>query len=208
MAFAHARYGFLLRNIPVDSAGKFSATMTADAFVVLAAALYLGLETKVSWPGPAFSIPATPVISVVGDALSSVAFRAVAISASFMAVSGNCSGREKSRQDRRGRPSLRRLLYCSNLLLELYCSNSVTCLVSGAPPLRRRFAAPITAITVSDVSASRGTKTRCVFERRSGGFSRKPSAGFWVRSFGRMPSIMSLSLNFRRTQRPSVRGRV
>src|SRR5260221_599100 len=47
-----------------------------------------------------------------------------------------------------------------------------------------------------------------VFERRSGGFIRNPSAGFCVRSLGKMPSITSLSLNFRRTQRPSVRGRV
>ena len=51
MAFAQARYGFWLRNMPVDMAGKFSATMTAEALVVFAAALYLGLETKVSWPG-------------------------------------------------------------------------------------------------------------------------------------------------------------
>ena len=80
MAFAQARYGFLLRNIPVDRAGKFSATITADAFVVFAAALYLGLETKVSCPGPACSMPATPVISVVGEAFSTRALRAVAIS--------------------------------------------------------------------------------------------------------------------------------
>src|ERR1700676_3518869 len=91
MALAHARYGFLLRSIPVDISGKFSATITADAFVVFAAALYLGFETKVSWPGAACSMPATPVISVVGWALSMRAFRALAMSASFMAVSGNCS---------------------------------------------------------------------------------------------------------------------
>src|SRR6266404_9448090 len=87
MAFAQARYGFLLRSIPVVMAGKFSATITADAFVVFAAALYLGLETKVSWPGAACSMPDTPVISVVGEAFSTVAFRALAISDSFMAVS-------------------------------------------------------------------------------------------------------------------------
>src|SRR5216683_6144044 len=88
MAFAQARYGFLLRSIPALMAGKFSATITADAFVVLAAALYLGLDTKVSWPWPACSMPATPVISVSGEALSRLAFRAVAMSDSFMAVSG------------------------------------------------------------------------------------------------------------------------
>src|SRR5208282_3654020 len=88
MAFAHARYGFLLRSIPVDMAGKFSATITAEAFVVFAAALYLGLETKVSWPGCACSMPATPVISVLGWALSMRASRALAMSDSFMAVSG------------------------------------------------------------------------------------------------------------------------
>src|SRR5208337_4233238 len=87
MAFAQARYGFLLRSIAVEMAGKFSATMTADAFVVFAAALYLGLDTKVSCPGPACSMPATPVISVSGEAFSRRAFRAVAMSASFMAVS-------------------------------------------------------------------------------------------------------------------------
>src|SRR2546429_9894036 len=87
MAFAQARYGFLLRSIPVLMEGKFSATITADAFVVFAAALYLGLETKVSWPGAACSIPATPVISVFGWALSMGASRALAMSASFMAGS-------------------------------------------------------------------------------------------------------------------------
>src|SRR5580692_3750577 len=92
MALAQARYGFLLRSIPVSMTGKFSATMTADAFVVLAAALYLGLETKVRWPRAACSIPATPVISVSGAALSRWALRAFAMSDSLMAVSGNCSG--------------------------------------------------------------------------------------------------------------------
>src|SRR5467141_873402 len=87
MALAQARYGFLLRSIPVDISGKFSSTITADAFVIFAAALYLGLETKVSWPGAACSMPATPVISVVGEALSRRASRALAMSASFMAVS-------------------------------------------------------------------------------------------------------------------------
>src|SRR5260370_23918950 len=36
---------------------------------------------------------ATPVISVLGEALSRLVFRALAMSDSFMAVSGNCSGR-------------------------------------------------------------------------------------------------------------------
>src|SRR6266446_4394357 len=72
MALAQARYGFLLRSIPVEMAGKFSATMTAEALVVFAAALYLGFDTKVNWPGAAFSMPA---------------FRALAMSDSFMAVS-------------------------------------------------------------------------------------------------------------------------
>src|SRR5580658_2641852 len=84
MALAQARYGFLLRNIPLAMAGKLSATITAEALVVFAAALYLGLETKVSWPRSAVSIPATPVISVSGDALSMRASRALAMSASFM----------------------------------------------------------------------------------------------------------------------------
>src|ERR1700687_3898256 len=69
-------------------AGKFSATMTAEAEVVLAAALYLGLDTKVNWPGPACSIPATAVISVSGEALSRRALRAFAMSGSFIEESG------------------------------------------------------------------------------------------------------------------------
>src|ERR1700687_3606141 len=91
MAFAQAKYGFLLRSIPVVMSGKFSVAISADAFVVFAAALYLGFETKVSWPWPACSMPDTPVISVLGEALSRRAFRALAMSASFMAVSGDCS---------------------------------------------------------------------------------------------------------------------
>src|SRR5260370_37979254 len=93
MALAQARYGFLLRSIPVEMEGKFSATITAAAFVVFAAALYFGFETKVSWPGAACSMAATPVISVLGEALSRLVFRALAMSDSFMAVSGDCRGR-------------------------------------------------------------------------------------------------------------------
>src|SRR5260370_32676795 len=93
MALAQARYGFLLRSIPVEMEGKFSATITAAAVVVFAADLYFGFETKVSWPGAACSMAATPVISVLGEALSRLVFRALAMSDSFMAVSGNCSGR-------------------------------------------------------------------------------------------------------------------
>src|SRR2546425_7031513 len=92
MAFAQARYGFLLRSIPVLMEGKFSATITADAFVVLAAALYLGFETKVSWPGAACSMPATPLFSGFGWALSMRASKALAMSANFMAVSGGVYG--------------------------------------------------------------------------------------------------------------------
>src|SRR5208337_4577844 len=92
MAFAQARYGFLLRSMPVAMAGKFSPTITAEAFVRFAAALYFGFDTKVNWPGLACSMPATPVISVSGRAFSRVAFRAWAIADSFMACLGNCSG--------------------------------------------------------------------------------------------------------------------
>src|ERR1700687_1735806 len=92
MAFAQARYGFLLRSIPVEMAGKFSATITAEALVIFAAALYLGLDTKVSWPGPARSMRATPVISVSGEAFSRRALRAEAMSASFIVwVRENCN---------------------------------------------------------------------------------------------------------------------
>src|SRR5208282_633091 len=97
MALAHAKYGFLLRNIPAGMAGKSSETMTAEARVVFAAALYLGFETKVKWPGAAVSIPATPVISVSGGAFSSGVFKAWAMSDSFMAVTVNCSGSGRDR---------------------------------------------------------------------------------------------------------------
>src|ERR1019366_2913762 len=70
--------------MPVAIAGKSSATITAAAAVVLAAAAYLGLATKVICPGPASSIPVTPVISASGSAFSSVAPSAEAISASFI----------------------------------------------------------------------------------------------------------------------------
>src|SRR6266576_2916351 len=65
-------------------AGKSSETITADARVVLARDPYLGLEMNVSSPGPAVSIPATPVISVSGGLFSRRAPSLEAISASFM----------------------------------------------------------------------------------------------------------------------------
>ena len=136
MAFAQARYGFWARSMPVEMAGKFSATITAEAFVVFAALLYLGLETKVSWPGAACSMPATPVISVAGSALSRLAFRAWAMSDSFISgVSENCSGMLA-----RGGGGLTVRGYCRAPLgwtaeggcpYASYCSNSVTCLASG-----------------------------------------------------------------------------
>src|SRR5258707_15672762 len=93
MALAQARYGFLLRSIPVELEGKFSTTITAAAFVVFAAALYFGFETKVSWPGAACSMAATPVISVLGEALSRLVVRALAMSDSVMAGYGDWCGR-------------------------------------------------------------------------------------------------------------------
>src|SRR5713226_4550728 len=121
MAFAQARYGFLLRSIPA----------------VMAAELYLGLDTKVSWPWPACSMPATPVISVSGEALSRLAFRAVAMSDSFMAVSGIVA--EGGREDVEGSYFVAGAELRSAWTDECvrpyasYCSNSVTCLVSGCP---------------------------------------------------------------------------
>src|SRR5208337_1639637 len=84
MALAKARYGFLLRSMPVEMAGKSSETITAEAEVVLAAAAYFGLAMNVIWPAEASSIPATPVISTSGSPFSRVAPRANAISASFI----------------------------------------------------------------------------------------------------------------------------
>src|ERR1700690_3058374 len=94
MALAQARYGFWLRSMPVDMAGKFSATITAEAFVVFAAALYFGFDTKVSWPGPACSMPATAVISVSGDAFSSVAPRALEIWSRFIRMHLSRNGKQ------------------------------------------------------------------------------------------------------------------
>ncbi len=48
---------------------------------------------------------------------------------------------------------------CAEKLYEL-SPNNCTCRVSDGMPLRRRRVAPITASTVSDSSASRGTKIR------------------------------------------------
>ena len=70
--------------MPPGIAGKSSETITAEAEVVLAAAAYLGLATKVICPAAASSMPATPVISVSGSAFSSEAPSAEAISESFI----------------------------------------------------------------------------------------------------------------------------
>ena len=57
--------------------------------------------------------------------------------------------------------------YCPN-----YSPNIGTCRVSVGSPFLRRRVAPITASTISDSKAVRGTKMRCVLERRSGGLIR------------------------------------
>src|SRR5947207_1221380 len=67
-------------------AGESSPTITAAALVERAAAAYLGFETKVSSPGPACSIPFTPVISESGEPFSRRTFRAEAIAESFMVI--------------------------------------------------------------------------------------------------------------------------
>jgi hypothetical protein len=55
---------------------------------------------------------------------------------------------------------------------ERYSSNMGTWRWSSVGPRRGRRVAPITARTVSDSRAVRGTKMRWVFERWSGGFTR------------------------------------
>src|SRR5208282_5872069 len=65
-------------------AGKSSETITAEAEVVLAAAAYFGLATKLICPATASSIPATPVISASGSPFCSVAPSTDAISDSFI----------------------------------------------------------------------------------------------------------------------------
>src|SRR5207249_6808336 len=89
-----------------------------------------------------------------------------------------------------------------------YSPNNWTWRVSMTAHLRRRRVAPITASTVRDDSALRGTKIRWVLDRRSGGLIRNPSAVVSERSLGIMPSRTSLSLNLSLTQSPSVRGRL
>src|SRR6266566_4023315 len=84
MACANVRYGFLLRSIAVDRAGKSSARIIADALVVRAFAAYFGLARNVICPAPASSIPATPVISRSGEPFSTRALRVEAMSASFI----------------------------------------------------------------------------------------------------------------------------
>jgi hypothetical protein len=59
-----------------------------------------------------------------------------------------------------------------NLLFEGYSSNMGTWRWSSVGPRRGRRVAPITARTVSDSRAVRGTKMRWVLERWSGGFTR------------------------------------
>src|SRR5947209_19066369 len=61
--------------------------MIAEARVVRAAAAYLGFEMNVSSPGPACSIPLSPVISVSGDPFSRRTCSAAAMAESFMDMS-------------------------------------------------------------------------------------------------------------------------
>src|SRR5439155_22933622 len=87
----------LLRSIAVDRAGKSSARIIADAFVVRAAAAYFGLARNVICPAPASSIPDTPVISRSDEPFSRRELRVEAMSASFIVnphkvQNGDCSG--------------------------------------------------------------------------------------------------------------------
>src|SRR5205823_14139479 len=99
----------------VEIGGKSLATITAAALVFRAAAAYLGLATNVSWPGPALSIPATPVIAGSGEPDSSRKPSAAATSESFIALCGQIvkesqrnsrfkAARTSSRQDKYPRP--------------------------------------------------------------------------------------------------------
>src|ERR1700677_1794698 len=80
---ANARYGLAIRRVAAAIGSKFSVTRTAPALVGRANGVYFGLATKVSCPGPAFSIPSTPVISCSWSPWH-VAPRRRASSASFM----------------------------------------------------------------------------------------------------------------------------
>src|SRR6266567_5793803 len=93
-------------------AGKSSPTITAEAFVVRAAAEYLGLETKVRSPGPACSIPLSPAISVSGEPLSRRASSAEAIAESFMIG----------------------VMECESIVHQTHCGISTQVAECGSPP--------------------------------------------------------------------------
>src|SRR5215813_622149 len=62
--------------------------MTAEPRVLRAAEAYFGLATKVRWPGPAASIPATPMISGSREPGSRCSLIAAATSDSFIGLCG------------------------------------------------------------------------------------------------------------------------
>src|ERR1017187_3297013 len=56
-----------MRRVAAAIGSNAGSTRTAVACVVRASGVYLGLATKVSWPGPATSRPAAEVISASGS---------------------------------------------------------------------------------------------------------------------------------------------
>ena len=90
-ARANDRYGSFTRSVAAVIAGKSSATITAEALVVRAACAYLGFDTNVNSPGPASSIPLSPLISISEDGFSRRACNAEAIAESFMSLGGDAN---------------------------------------------------------------------------------------------------------------------
>src|SRR5215467_5788683 len=70
-----------------------------------------------------------------------------------------------------------------------------------------RVAPPITATISNSVKDVRGSQTRCVLPRVSGGVRKKPSESSSPILFSDRPSNASPSFKRRRSQRPSPRGR-
>ena len=60
-----------MRSVAAGISAKSGSTMTAEALVVVAWEMYLGLETKVTSPGCAVSMAATPWIWTLGSPCNS-----------------------------------------------------------------------------------------------------------------------------------------
>ena len=150
-----------MRSVAAEIVGNISLTITAEAFVVLAAAAYFSLATNVIWPAAASSIPATPVMSQSGP--SRRASRVEAISESFthrIVIGGYRIGDSNDASNCESDPV--HVLGATDYLTTTipYSVNIGTCSVSPGFSDGFRFrpaGPPITARTVNPRRADRGT---------------------------------------------------